>query len=173
VRNPSPEIPSSVPGAVHIGRILAALMPVAASCAGAAAPMPGAAVPSRDPPVYRCGNLFSQTPCPDATTIEVRDPRSEDERRQGEDVAAREKRLAAMLEEERHARERPPAAPAHAKVQPVCVAASGPLAGKAVPCPARRARAKAKSKPPHERASEASMTIVRVPAPASPGPNLR
>jgi hypothetical protein len=147
-------------------------MPVATSCASAAVVAPDAAVPWREPPVYRCGNLFSQTPCPGATTIDVHDPRSEDERRQGEDVAAREKRLAAMLEDARHARERLPAAPVHAKAQPVCVAASGPSAGKEVPCPTRRARARSKAQSPRERASEASMAIIHVPAPA-PGPSLR
>jgi hypothetical protein len=132
-----------------------------------------AAMAIGEAPVYRCGNLFTQTPCPDAQTLDYSDSRSDAERRQGEDVAAREKRLAAALEAERHARERLPPLPkqAQAHVQPVCVAASGPARGKVVACPARKSRDKA-GKTPSRRASEPSWTIVRVPAPP-PSPRMR
>jgi hypothetical protein len=174
VRRPRLEVTRPVhPAGRFDGRILAALTLAAATCVHAAVPQPGGAAPPGDAPVYRCGNLFTQVPCPDATSLDIRDPRSEEERQQGADVAAREKRLAATLEAERHARERLPAPSARPQARSVCVAASGPAAGQAVPCPARRSRDKSGSKASARRASDASLTIVRMPAAPSPGPSLR
>jgi hypothetical protein len=134
------------------------------ACAGTAATSPVDPALAREAGVYRCGNLYSQVPCPGATTPDVQDPRSEDERRQARDVAVREQRLAATLEAQRHARETPvpTPAPARTKARPACLAASEPAPGDAAGCPARRSRHKPKSKP--GAASEPVFVTPPVPA---------
>jgi hypothetical protein len=129
-------------------RATAALALAALACAGAAATSRVSPPLAREAGVYRCGNLYSQAPCPGATTPDVRDPRTEDERRQAHDVAAREQRLAAKLEAQRHAREAPASAPAPArkKAKPTCLAASEPAPDDDAACPTRRSRHKSKPK---------------------------
>jgi hypothetical protein len=92
--------------AALVGAVLA--LPPAVASRG---PVPAATPPASAPPVYRCGNGYSNTPCPGATALPVDDPRTEDERRQREALTTREQRLAAVLEAERHRRELPPPAP--------------------------------------------------------------
>jgi len=82
---------------------------VLASLSFATTPAAATSPPAQGP-VYHCGSLYSQAPCAGAVPLDVADPRSEEERRQGADVAVREKRLAATLEADRHRREQPPAA---------------------------------------------------------------
>jgi len=62
--------------------------------------------PPEDDTVYRCGNSYSTVPCAQAQPLAVADPRTEEQRLQGQDVAARQKRMAAWLEAERHEREK-------------------------------------------------------------------
>ena len=67
-----------------------------------------ATVPDALPPdklVYRCGNTYSSRTCGDAKPLDVADPRSDAQRRQADELTARDKRLAAWLEAQRHERE--------------------------------------------------------------------
>ncbi len=75
--------------------------------------MPDALPPDRT--IYRCGNSYSARPCGDAPPLDVADARSPAQRLQAEDVAARDKRLAAWLEAGRHDRERAASAPGRAR----------------------------------------------------------
>jgi hypothetical protein len=52
-------------------------------------------------PIYRCGNVYSQTPCPQGTIVEATDPRSAAQRAEASRVAADERRLASELRRER------------------------------------------------------------------------
>jgi hypothetical protein len=129
--------------------------------AGALAPAAGKAVGSiadstTSPAViYRCGSLYTQTPCPGATPMQADDPRTADERRQAEDITAREKRLAAALEAERLQRERPPPAPhAPATHRPAnCATAAAASAATARDAPPQ---AEAPCTPPHHRTSRST-----------------
>jgi hypothetical protein len=83
--------------------------------APSAATLPDALPPERQ--VWRCGNSYSPRPCADAAAkpLDVADPRSDVQRRQSEDVAARDKRLAAWYEAARQQRETPASAPVPAR----------------------------------------------------------
>ena len=69
-----------------------------------------------DQAIYRCGNSYSPRPCGDVPPLDVADARSDAQRRQAEDVSARDKRLASWLEAGRHERERGASAPAPRRV---------------------------------------------------------
>ena len=56
--------------------------------------------------VYRCGNTYSQAPCPDAKQVEVGDARSAAQQSEAGRVADSERRLAADMRRERLADER-------------------------------------------------------------------
>ena len=56
--------------------------------------------------VYRCGNAYSQTPCPQAKLVEVSDDRSPALQAEARRVADDERRLAADMLRERLAEER-------------------------------------------------------------------
>jgi len=62
--------------------------------------------------IYRCGNSYSAQPCTGAAPMAVADARSEAQRRQAEDLALRDKRLAQWLEAGRRERETVASAPA-------------------------------------------------------------
>ena len=67
-----------------------------------------ATVPDALPPdrlIYRCGNTYSSQACPNAKRVDVADARSDAQRRQSDELTARDKRLAAWLEAQRHERE--------------------------------------------------------------------
>jgi len=71
---------------------------------------------AQNPPqtVWRCGpegRSYSDKPCPGGTQVEVDDPRSAAEVEEAQEIAAREKRLAEQLREERLQRERDREAP--------------------------------------------------------------
>lgn len=71
---------------------LSGLLACGAGCAGAAST------------VYRCGDdgrSYSQQPCPGGQPLSVEDPRSAQERRDGETAAARQSRAAELLVRER------------------------------------------------------------------------
>ena len=92
-RKPHPPRPASAPTTAQI-------------LAPSSATMPDA-LPS-DRVVYRCGNSYSPRPCVDAQKpLDVADARSEAQRRQSDDVTARDQRLAAWYEAARHEREKP------------------------------------------------------------------
>jgi hypothetical protein len=79
--------------------------------APSAATVPDALPPDRR--VFRCGSSYSAHPCPDADAapLDVADTRSEAQRRQSEDIATRDKRLAAWYEAGRRQRELVASAP--------------------------------------------------------------
>ena len=52
-------------------------------------------------PVYRCGSVYSQTPCPNGKVVEATDPRTAAQRVEARRVVADERRLAAELRRER------------------------------------------------------------------------
>jgi len=62
--------------------------------------------------IYRCGNSYSPHPCDGTAPLAVADPRSEAQRRQADELALRDKRLAQWLEAGRHERETIASAPA-------------------------------------------------------------
>jgi hypothetical protein len=85
-----------------------------------------ATVPDALPPertIYRCGDSYSPHPCADAKPLNVDDARSADQRRQGEELATRDKRMASWLEAERRERDGAASAPAktRARVATACV----------------------------------------------------
>ena len=79
-----------------------------------------ATVPDALPPdrqVWRCGNSYSPRPCPgaDAKPLDVADARSDAQRRQSQDLVARDKRLAAWYEAGRRERDTLASAPARGR----------------------------------------------------------
>jgi hypothetical protein len=80
-------------------------------------------------PIYRCGQSYSQTPCPGGKLIDAADPRSAAQRAEARRTAQRERQLADRLERDRQQQDattpRPVAtgidakAPAAAASQPV------------------------------------------------------
>jgi hypothetical protein len=81
--------------------------------APSAATVPDALPPDRV--VYRCGNSYSPHACADTRPLDVADPRSEGQRTQARDVAARDRRLAAWFEAGRREREGAASAPKMAR----------------------------------------------------------
>ena len=65
-----------------------------------------------DKTIYRCGATYSAHACGDAKPIDVADARSDAQRRQADDVTARDKRLASWYAAGRHEREAVASAPA-------------------------------------------------------------
>jgi len=80
--------------------------------APSAATVPDALPPDKQ--VWRCGSSYSARPCAgaDAKPLDVADPRSDAQRRQSQELTARDKRLAAWYEAGRRQRETPASAPA-------------------------------------------------------------
>jgi hypothetical protein len=76
--------------------------------------------------VYRCGNAYSEKPCPGATSFEASDPRSGEQAAAASEKARRDAKLAGEMQKDRIAEEKrlggpakmilglPPAEPAHA-----------------------------------------------------------
>jgi len=79
--------------------------------APSAATRPDALPPAQE--VWRCGSSYSAHPCADtdARPLDVADARSDAQRRQSEELTARDKRLAAWYEAGRRQRETPASAP--------------------------------------------------------------
>ena len=59
--------------------------------------------------VYKCGNSYSQSPCPGAEAIQASDPRSPDQKLQAEAATRRDAQQAQFLEKQRLAQEKLPA----------------------------------------------------------------
>jgi hypothetical protein len=96
-----------------------------------------ATVPDALPPertIYRCGNAYSSRPCADATPLNVDDSRSADQRRQGAELAVRDKRMASWLEAERRERDGAASEPKNRRAP----AATPCLATAAVACELRK-----------------------------------
>jgi hypothetical protein len=56
--------------------------------------------------VYRCGNAYSQAPCPRATIVDASDSRSASQQAEARQVALRQRQQAAEMVHERRLRER-------------------------------------------------------------------
>jgi hypothetical protein len=54
-------------------------------------------------PIYRCGSVYSQTPCPAGDRIDAADPRSADQRAQAKRAAAAQRKQASEMERDRRA----------------------------------------------------------------------
>ena len=116
--------------------------------APSAATVPDALPPERT--IYRCGNSYSSTPCGDAPALDVADARSDAQRRQADDVAARDKRLASWMEAGRRERDTVASEPKKSRsvdATPTCV---DTVKFKCVPrkTPVRRAVSKAAASAP-------------------------
>jgi hypothetical protein len=59
------------------------------------------AVPAAAQTVYRCGNSYSQQPCPGGSAIDASDSRTPEQRRTQEATVRHERRVADRLEQER------------------------------------------------------------------------
>lgn len=101
--------------------------------------------------VYRCGNSYSQVPCPGGAPVETEDPRSPEQRKASEHSAKTERHMADKMEKERHKDE---AAAARAAQQ----------ADKAE----RSAALKAEQKAAQENKSRSSSKVEKVPAYRAP-----
>jgi hypothetical protein len=82
--------------------------------------------------VYRCGNQYSQVPCPEGRVVEATDPRTAAQRAAAKRVAEQERRQAAEMERERLAKEAAaaPASAASLSAKPAEPAASVPKHGR-------------------------------------------
>ena len=108
-----------------------------------------AALPSWATPVYRCGQTYSQSPCPGGHEVEATDPRSAAQRAEAQRQIARDQALAAQMEHDRRARE---ANPPNAASLTVAKAAEKPK-------PAKSHKAKKSSKKkraPHRKPAASS-----------------
>ena len=72
-------------------------------------------------PIYRCGNTYSQTPCPQGKIVEATDTRTAAQRAEADRIAEADRKAAADLERARKQRE------AEAPPAPAKRAASAPL----------------------------------------------
>ncbi|MDE2092422.1 MAG: hypothetical protein KGL99_18555 [Burkholderiales bacterium] len=52
-------------------------------------------------PIYRCGNVYSQTPCPQGRIVDATDPRTEAQRAEARSVAADDRRRATEMRRDR------------------------------------------------------------------------
>ena len=153
-QSPSANLARAVPAVVAIELMLGAVCcdpaqahaPTSARAQRAANAASSARTPAwatDGPPVettvYRCGNSYSARPCGDTRPLDVDDPRTEAQRLQAADVAAREQRLVAWLEAQRREREAAPAAVAPSAGRGTRAAA--PCGASTTPdCPAKRVR---------------------------------
>ena len=78
--------------------------------------------------VYRCGSIYTDSPCPQGTVLDAADPRSSAQRADAQRVAADEKRLGAQMEHDRLAElaALKPATTARAQVPRAAASASAP-----------------------------------------------
>jgi hypothetical protein len=83
-------------------------------------------------PIYRCGQTYSQTPCPGGRVVDATDPRSAAQRAEARRVLARERQLAAQMERDRRDREAA-SAPAQATGFDSRAAAPEPAASQPAP----------------------------------------
>ena len=69
----------------------------------------GGALPSAAETVYRCGESYSQQPCPGGKPVQADDPRSESQRTQTRDAARRDAKVADEMQKSRLKEEAKPA----------------------------------------------------------------
>lgn len=92
--------------------------------------------------VYRCGSEYRPAPCPGGAPVDVKDARTDTQRREAAEAARADARNASQLERERHAREAAGAGPPIGGFYTLPRAASQPAAA-----PAKGTAANRKKKP--------------------------
>jgi hypothetical protein len=92
--------------------------------------------------VYRCGAEYRPTPCPGGAPVDVKDTRTDDQRREAAQAARAETKAASQLERERHQREAAANGPAIGGFYTLPRAASQPASA-----PAKGKAANRKKKP--------------------------
>jgi hypothetical protein len=81
-------------------------------------------------PIYRCGQTYSQTPCPGGHLIDSADPRSAAQRAEAGRAAEREKKLATQMERDRLGASAPASATGFDSRAGATAGASAPVAKK-------------------------------------------
>ena len=92
-----------------------------------------AALAASAQPVYRCANVYTQTPCPEGRIVDATDPRTAAQRAESQRVAAQEKQLAVDMQRERLTEQlaaRPAAASSLSGAAPAAVVVERPRAKK-------------------------------------------
>jgi|JFJP01.1.fsa_nt_gi hypothetical protein len=117
--------------------------------------------------VYKCGQTYSQTPCPDATVLKVDDGRSAAQKQQTEEAARNDKKLADTLEKERQAEEKRATTSARKTARPKAEVASpsGPVTSETALPRITPKRIKAKTKKPDQFIAEVPGTEKKAPTP--------
>ena len=87
----------------------------------------GCSLASAAQTVYRCGNEYSQSPCPTGKAIDVDDSRTDEQRAAAREVAAREKALGREMTHDRRVAEADARPPKAQKVKHRPTAAVAPL----------------------------------------------
>lgn len=90
-------------------------------------------------PIYRCGQTYSQTPCPGGRLIDAADPRSAAQRAEARRTAERERQLAIQMERDRQTQE---AAAPQAVATKIDAKAPPPAASQPVPAKNKKKRVK-------------------------------
>lgn len=109
-------------------------------------------------PIYRCGQSYSQTPCPGGKLIDAADPRSAAQRAEARRTAERERQLAARMERDR--RQQDAAAP-----QPVATGIDAKAPARAASQPAT---AKGSKKSKGTRQGDVIVIVPKANAPVRP-----
>ena len=94
--------------------------------------------------VYRCGNTYSQTPCPSGKSLDVTDSRTADQKKQTDAAAASSAKAGDNMEKTRLAQEKRDLAAN--KARPVVIAPAEPKVA-AEPQPRTHAKRKKKTSP--------------------------
>ena len=94
---------------------------------------------------YRCGNTYSQTPCPNGKTLDVTDSRTADQKKQTDAATANSAKAGDNLEKARLAQEKRDLAAN--KVRPVVIAPVAAPKVAAEPQPRTHAKRKKKTSP--------------------------
>ena len=98
------------------------------------------------PPVYRCGNAYSQTPCAQGKVVDTADPRTPEQRAQAQQLNASEARRSAEMRRDRLAGEAAqraaPRAPAAASLSAAPAAAGSDAAASAASAARKASRPK-------------------------------
>lgn len=90
-------------------------------------------------PIYRCGQTYSQTPCPGGRLIDAADPRSAAQRAEARRTVERERQLAAKMERDRQEKE---SGVPHAQATGIDAKAPAPAASQPVPAKGKKKRVK-------------------------------
>ena len=113
------------------------------------------ALPAPAGGVYRCGNSYSDAPCPGGQSVAADDARSAAQQRQAQEVRQRDAAMAEKVASERRAQERAAVPQRAAGIGPLAADAAKP-AKPAASAPAPRKMKKAKPRPRPSHASKSS-----------------